>query len=294
VPEYVDWFVNRAKQYLGFQKMLARETPKAIMLIEAPAEMGKTWLIQKMRHHCDQNRIPAMHVDFRDRRAYDYLALVRRGRDQLGAQFFNPLTEVINQFTATEINITIESHRPATPTTVSVGDISNVSGGEVIIAGGDVNIIKDNQFHIQADSEMARRAAEIRINDAFFSCLTSLLAQSPVAFLFDSYEDITLEAEHWLRDHLLFRLGEGQLTHAIVVLAGRQILEPEAALKPLVAKTGLDLFDAEHVREYIVERRGIQGLDLDTIFKTSGGFPGLLAKMADVASMDTQDDDDWL
>jgi len=291
MPEYVDWFVNRAKQFLGFQKMLARETPKTIMLVEAPAEMGKTWLIQKMRHHGQTNDLPVMHVDFRDRRAHDYLYLVRLARDQMGAHHFNPLTKIINKFTSLDINIALESTRQAGPVDVSIGDISDISG-EIIIAGGDV--IKDNEFYIQADSDMARRAAEIRINDAFFTCLTALLEKGPAVFLFDSYEDVTTEADHWLRDHLLPRMGKEQLAQAIVIIAGRKTPDLGPTLQALVAKTGLTLFSEEHVREYISSRRGIEGLDLETIIKTSGGFPGLLAKMADIATMDTQDDDDWL
>ncbi len=293
MPEYVDWFVNRTKQYVGFQKMLARETPKTVMLIEAPAEMGKTWLIQMMRHHCRHNDVPAMHVDLRDRRAYDYLSLVRLARDQMGARHFNPLTEAINKFTSLDVSIALESTRPAGPVDVRVGDVSDVSGGQVIIAGGDV--IKDNQFYIQADSDMARRAAEIRINDAFFACLETLLQEGPAVFLFDSYEDVTPEAEHWLREHFLLRMGEEQLPDALLIIAGRKTPDLGPELKSLVAKTGLDLFSEEHVREYILDRRRIEGLDLETIIKTSGGFPGLLAKMADVASMEAQDqDDDWL
>lgn len=92
MPDYVDWFVNRKKQFQGFLKMLARETPKSIMLIKAPADMGKTWLLQKMRHHCAGNGVPVVYVDFRDRRPYDYLSLVRLARDQMGGGYFNPLT----------------------------------------------------------------------------------------------------------------------------------------------------------------------------------------------------------
>ena len=69
--------------------MLACETPKSIMLVEAPADMGKTWLLQKMRHHCVGNGVPVLYVDFRDRRPYDYLSLVRLARDQMGGGHFN-------------------------------------------------------------------------------------------------------------------------------------------------------------------------------------------------------------
>ena len=293
MSDYVNWFVNREKQYHGFLKMLAHETPKAIMLIEAPADMGKTWLIQTMRHHCDQNGVPAMHIDFRDRRPYDYLSLVRRARDQMGASYFNPLTETINNFTSVNINLAAGSSSGGVKFgDIDVRDLTDSSLHIQEIAGG--NIVKDNQFHIQADSDTARRAAEIRINDAFFACLATLREKGPVVFLFDSYEEVTPEAEYWLCDHLLLQMNEEQLSNTLVIIAGRKTPDLGAALKPLVAKTGLDLFLEEHVREYIVDRRQIKGLDVETIVKTCGGFPGLLAKMADLASMDAQDDDDWL
>jgi len=293
MPDYVNWFVNREKQYHGFLKMLAHETPKTIMLIEAPADMGKTWLIQKMRHYCDQNGVPAMHIDFRDRRPYDYLSLARRVRDQMGARYFNPLTETINNFTGVNINLSAGSSSGGVKFgDIDVRDLTDSSLHIQEIAGGD--IVKDNQFHIQADSEMARRAAEIRINDAFFACLAKLREKGPVVFLFDSYEEVTPEAECWLCDHLILQMNEGQLSNALIIIAGRKTPDLGPALKPFAAKTGLDLFLEEHVREYIVDRRRIEGLDLETIVKTSGGFPGLLAKMADLASMDVQDDDDWL
>ena len=39
----------------------------------------------------------------------------------------------------------------------------------------------------------------------------------------------------------------------------------------------------------------LDDLDLPTLFRTSGGYPGLLAKMADVAAMEgAEEDDEWL
>ena len=292
VPDYIDWFVNREKQYQGFQKMLAGETPKSVMLVEAPADMGKTWLVQRMRHHCAENGVPAMHVDFRDRRPHDYLSLVRLARDQMGARlaYFNPLTAVINNFTS--VNVKISTGGEGGGVNVAAGQAASVQvGGDV--AGRD--IIKDNQFYIQADSEMARRAAEIQINDAFFACLAKVVeAKGHAVFLIDSYEDITSEADRWLKDYLLARVPQGQLAHTPVILAGRKAPELGQALKEHVARTGLDLFTEDHVKEYIADKRKIAGLDLATIYKTSGGQPGLLAKMADVASLEEDKDEDWL
>ena len=103
--EFVDWFVNREKQHRGFQKMLARDTERSIMRIQAGPDMGKTWLVEMMHHHAESEKIPVVHVDFRDRRPYDYLSLVRLARDQFNSPHFNHLTTTINKFT--EINVTI-------------------------------------------------------------------------------------------------------------------------------------------------------------------------------------------
>ncbi|MEK7276994.1 MAG: hypothetical protein AAB427_06565 [Chloroflexota bacterium] len=287
MPDYVDWFVDRDKQFQGFLKMLARETPKSIMLVESPSDMGKTWLLQKMRHHCAGNGVPVLYVDFRDRRPYDYLSLVRLARDQMGGGHFNPLTAAINSFTG--VNITLSTAGGSGG--VSVGDGATAQAQD--IAGRD--IIKDNQFFIQADSDVSRRAAEIQINDSFFACLAALLEEKKNAvFLFDSYEEVAPEAEAWLRDNLLFRARENQLAGVVVIIAGRKVIEPGTEEKEYVARTGLDLFTEEDVREYISGRRKITELDLQTVIKTSGGMPGLLAKMADVAAIDKQSDAEWL
>lgn len=286
----LDWFVNREKQYLGFQKMLARQTAKTTMCIEAPGDMGKTWLIQRMRYHCEEHDVPAMHVDFGNRHgAYDYLSLVRLARDQIGPADFNSLTETINNFTGVTINLAGQGSGRV--------NVSDISQGSAVEVGGDLagrDIIKDNQFYINADSEIARRTAEIQINDAFFNCLQALALQTPVVFLFDSYEEITPEADRWLQGNLLVRLRESLLDGVLVIIAGRRTPELDPTWRSLVAKTGLELFSAEHVREYIVERRQIVGLDLDTIFRTSRGNPGLLAKMADLAAITVETDDEWL
>jgi hypothetical protein len=286
----LDWFVNREKQYLGFQKMLAGDTAKSVMLIKAPADMGKSWLMQKMRVHCETKGIPVMSVSFADRRAYDYLSLIRLTRDQMGIHYFNAVTEAINNFTQTTVNIV---GRGGGNAGVQVSGVAGSVGIEGDIAGRD--IIKDNQFFIQANSDVSRRAAEIQINDTFFVCLKQLLTQKKAVFLLDGYDNITDEAAHWVRDYLLLRQGEGFIAGTIIIIAGREVPELNPTLRGIVAKTGLELFEEKHVTEYIQNKRGLQGLDLPTLYRTSGGYPGLLAKMADLAAMATEEeDDDWL
>ncbi len=109
MPDYVEWFVNREKQYDGFQRMLAGGTPKRIMCVRDQQDTGKSWLIQRLRHHCDEHQIPAVHVDFRDRQPHDYLSLVRLARDQIDPQRFAELTLAINQGTSLQITVASDS-----------------------------------------------------------------------------------------------------------------------------------------------------------------------------------------
>jgi hypothetical protein len=296
MKEYVAWFVDREKQTQGFLKMLRGETQRTIMAIEAPAEMGKTWTVQRMRHECSVQQVPNAHFDFRDRQPWDYLAIVRQGRDQMGALHFNLLTQTINE--STGVNIQLSSGAGAGGVDLRLGaEGGQISDSEIQV--GDVagrDIIKDNFFYVQADSNTTRRAIEARITDAFFTCLTELAREKPTVFFFDSYEEVTQEADRWIQSQLLARIRDGQLTNVIVILAGRELPEFErSSWRHALASTGLMPFELEHITEYIIGKRGLTHLDVDTILKTSGGHPGLLGKMADIASLELEeDDDDWL
>lgn len=99
-------FVNHEKKVRGFQKLLEPTTRQAVMLIEAPRDMGKTWLINKMQHHCQEQpmRVPVAIVDFRNPREIheiqDMLGLIRLLRRKLGdTPHFNTLNAAINDVT---------------------------------------------------------------------------------------------------------------------------------------------------------------------------------------------------
>jgi len=290
----MEWFVNRVKQLAGFQKMMRGETEKCIMAVQAPAEMGKTWLIQRLRQECATAGLPTLHIDFRDRRPYDYLTVVRTARDQMGATAFNQLTQTINELTG--VNIQLSGASAGGAQVSVVGPQANLGGAQVTVgdvAGG--NIIKDNCFYVQADSSTARRAIEIRITDAFFACISALAtADKKCVFLFDSYEDVTEEADRWLRDNLFARQRDKQLLSTITVIAGRKTPDFGDDWKARLASTGLDPFSQDDVTDYLTNKRKVTGLDIPTVFRTSGGRPGLLSQMVELATVGSEKAEDWL
>ncbi len=98
-------FVDRLKKLKGFEKLLLPQTRQAVMAIEGPQDMGKTWLVSKMRQYCQQPNLnlPVAQIDFRNPREMheiqDVLGLVRLLRNKLGYDdYFNRLNETINRF----------------------------------------------------------------------------------------------------------------------------------------------------------------------------------------------------
>jgi len=292
MTEYVDWFVNREKQRRGFLKMLAGETPKRIMLVEAKEKMGKTWLIQRMRHECRVRNIPVAHFDFRDRLPWDCLTIVREARDDLNPAAFNYLTQVINHLTGASAQINIENLSVA----VNITD-SQVSDSQI-----DVRKIVPDDFNVvRVDSKTTRRYIEMQVTDAFFVCLSSLAEGSMVVFLFDTFEEAPPEAVQWIQNQLLRRIRDDQLHNVIVIIAGRSTLTLDETWKHVIAQTDLDRFDEDDIREYLSKRGLVHLLDqpgfVNTLLLTGGKHPKRLAEMIDEAVINTsgaEEDDDWL
>ncbi len=103
------FFVNQEKKILGFQKLLKPTTRQAVMVIEAPQDMGKSWLVAKLQTHCKKPdvSVPVAFVDFRHPREIheiqDVLGLIRLIRDKLGhSTYFSELNATINSFTSSK------------------------------------------------------------------------------------------------------------------------------------------------------------------------------------------------
>ncbi len=105
-------FVDRVKKLKGFEKLLLPQTRQSVMVIEAPPDMGKTWLASKMRQYCQQPTVdvPAAQIDFRNPREIheiqDMLGLVRLLSNKLGHDaYFEHLTAVISNFTEPDVGM---------------------------------------------------------------------------------------------------------------------------------------------------------------------------------------------
>lgn len=129
-------FVDRERKFRGFQKLLEPTTRQAVMLIEAPQDMGKTWLIGKMQYHCQEATVsvPVASIDFRNPREIheiqDILGFIRLLRRKLGdSTHFNALNATINSVTSSPISTEpgVGTLRQAMERAFSLDDIQNIA-----------------------------------------------------------------------------------------------------------------------------------------------------------------------
>jgi len=115
-----------------------------------------------------------------------------------------------------------------------------------------------------------------------------------IALLFDTYDEATDEAMAWIDNNLLDPIGNRFFQKLAVIVAGRPPL-PEAGNRlPYVGGTTLQPFTVDHIREYLLEKRGIKDEDPAALFRYTKGKPGLLAGIAaNLVPAPARPADDW-
>jgi hypothetical protein len=297
-----DLFVDRLRQLDRFRRSLDGSSERRIILIKAGSGMGKSWLLRQFSYEARERGARSVLIDFSDGQAYDVLTLLRRFRDGLGAADFNELTRAIN--TATAPRLVISDDDQAASTGLQLGADSTLTDVQI----GDVagrNIIKDNQFIIQAENPQHIQAIEDRVTQVFFTCLDRLTAHTQVVFLFDTYERNSQErerwvagaADRWIRRELLERVRDGRLQRGLIVLAGRRLpgLGPE--WNRVAGQLQLEGLTVEDVAQYLRENRRLVSLSADeiqTLYTAVQGNPQLLGIIGDNLEQALQPvQDDW-
>lgn len=139
--------------------------------------------------------------------------------------------------------------------------------------------------------------AERLINEAFFESIANLIAErNQVVFLLDAFESAPRIVADFITNQLLVRLLDKRLQNMVIIISGREIPDvSELGIRHLVVETGLDSFNAQYVRDFMISREIPEdtGGGVDAALLFSGGVPGILALMADQVKLTLQGDDEF-
>ena len=276
-------FVNRSDEISAFKNILDTGEPP-IMIVWGHGGVGKSYLLSKMLHECANRELQKAEVFWTDTRNYDYLALMRKLRDDIGVQYFYPFTDLVNYFTVPQY----ELH-------VSVEGSINVANNAVIENSqtGDIAgvVIKDLMIpKPRSDIAVPEDEKLTRLTDEFISNLSLALQQftsdKPLIVFMDAVEKMSEDTRNWIWVELFGSVRDGRLPNIRFVLCGRQ--EPPddfgREVLQLVEETELKPLEHEHIVEYL-ERRGIEESLRDALAKmlivNTQGNPLQLANSVD-------------
>lgn len=247
-------FVDREKPLKRFCDLL--ESPhKHIMVIWGESGIGKSSLILRMKHECALRELRKAQVLCMEGRPNDYIEIMRKIRDDVGLDHFNPFSDLVKFLTEPDyqprfgLDVKLSAGGP-----VSVADRLVVDESSVV---GDIGgaILKDNMFVLpRTDMAMPEAERMVRLTERFIYGLKRSVQDQRLVVFIEGVEKIPLGSQRWLWDELLCTVRDGSLTNVKFVLCGEsapqvdrdwRVVTEEAELKPL----GL-----EHIVAYLAKR----------------------------------------
>jgi len=277
-------FVDRTAEMSRYAEVLDKGEVQ-IMVVYAETGMGKTSLLLRMVHESALRKLRRAEVVWGDTSVHDYMAVLRKLRDDLGVSHFTAFTDLINYYTDAsyqpqmEININVQG-------SVQVAGGAQISGSSV----GDIAgvVLRDNMFTVQRpDIAVPVEVRREELTRRFLDGLREFSSSGEcVVLFFDAVEKMSEPTNQWLWEQLLPPVRDA-LPNVRAVLCGQRRPPEErdwntdylafAELKPL----GLDDIDA-----YIAKRTAGKVEMLD---ETRQALAAMLAAVtkgrpADVAS----------
>ena len=248
-------FVNRSEEFSEFEESLKTGDPP-IIVFWGSGGIGKSLLLTKMIHHCSVNKLNKSEITWTDTRNHNYLAIMRKIRDDFGAQYFNTFTDLVNYFTVSQYELNIKFDG-----SINVAENAHIEAGTV----GDIAgiIIKDLMIPVPRDDLAVPEDEKLtRLTDKFIDnfslALADLPPDKPLIVFMDTVEKMSDSTKSWIWEELFDRVSKGLLPNVRFVLCGREEPPPDVSrdIMLVVAETELKPLLHEHIVEYL-EKRGI-------------------------------------
>lgn len=244
-------FVDRESEFANFVKVL-ESADLALYAAWGEGGVGKSLFQAKMVHEVAQRSLRKAEVVWTDTGNHDYLAVMRKLRDDLGVEPFKPFTDLVNFFTVPqyELKITVTSDAP-----IEVARGARIEGSQV----GDIAgvIVKDVMLtDPRADLQVPKAERMARLTDTFAACLREVASDEPVVVFFDAMEKMSEETEGWIRDGLLEAACGGGLGKTKFVLCGRKEPSFDRSWNYAASVDRLCPLAREHIVAYL-DKRGV-------------------------------------
>jgi hypothetical protein len=248
-------FVDRTAEMTLYAKVLD-EDKFQIMMVSAGAGMGKTSLLLRMIHECAQRRLRKAEVTWTDTLVYDYMAVLRKLRDDLGLDHFGAFTDLINYYTDAnyqpQLDIRLSVNRG------SQGNVKVAEGAQISESSvGDIAgvVIRDNMIVVQrADIAVPLEVRREELTRRFLVGLQELSSDERVIVFFDAFEKMSEATDRWVWEQLLPPVRDGQLPNVRWIICGQRPPPQERDWIDFLARTELKPLGQSDIESYIRKR----------------------------------------
>jgi AAA ATPase domain len=248
-------FVDREGEIRSFCRMLdALDWSRPVMVIWGEGGMGKTSLLLRMMHECSLRSLIKAEVTFSNTRDQNYLEVMRKIRDDVGAIKFGQFTQLVNFFynnrdAPQRIELVVDAKG-----TVSVGEGAAIGPGAQVGSMTGV-LIKDAMF-VTARQDLAIPESErvARLTDQFVKELDAAAADRKIVIFLDAIEKAPEATLRWIWEELIGALVHDHLANVRFVIGTRSQPKIEEDWGFLVEQRQLSPLKLEHIQEYMIKR----------------------------------------
>jgi hypothetical protein len=253
-------FVDRQDELGRFCEMLESDE-KPIMLVWGDDGIGKSSLLARLIHECSTRKLRKAEVFATKDRFNTSLKIMRKVRDDLGAEFFPKFTKLVNYFFPDPAQ-PLPMPAPMPAININVSGAQNVLDGanlENVSIGGDVaGVIVDLMFNDpRQDMHISPRDQLIHLTDAFVENLAPLVQDQMLVILFDDVQELTAETYAWLWEELVRAVSSGKLKNVRFVLCGETKPELKGDARMMVKEAPLGPLAVDDVDLYLM-RSGLR------------------------------------
>lgn len=266
-------FVDRSVDMGRFCSVL--ETPKKpVMAVWGPGGIGKSSLMARMIHECANRSCRKVEVIYTEDSIHDYLAIMRKCRDDLTAEGFLAFTDLINYYHVKQYNLKIETGAGEVEVAnqMQVGEnarVGNIAG--VVVNINELNITDFMSSSPRSDLDVSEPERRRKLTDKFLQNLAETAADGGVIVVFiDGVERMTPQTRGWLWDSFVAGVAEREMANVRFVILGRTEPELDRYKKPLVVLSQLTPLGKDDVIEYL-GKRGVPESERLTMARTLMG-----------------------
>jgi hypothetical protein len=273
-------FVDRDHEMTRFESLLDTNE-KLVMVVAGPGGIGKSSLMARMRHHCALKKTRFVEIIYTDDDLPEYIAIMRRCRDNLAAKPFEPLTDLINYYTDPKYTLKVELHGG----NVSVGEGMTVTEGATVNTIAGV-VIKDSMITFpRSDLDVSESERRQRLTQTFLLNLaTAAKEYSQLVVFIDAAEKMSETTGRWLWSAFIPGVAEGGITNVRFVILTRARPELDRWKRQLVDETELEPLKIADIVTYM-DRRGVAAEHREAlaqmVFAISKGNPLDIANHVD-------------